>query len=164
MADDPELAGQAAQRLEELGRWQDSSRVVVDRLQDHGGELARMCVQQPIQRGVGVDDLPRLQVDEVDSLRRLLHHRAVSLLVLPSPSDRRSPQRPLTASWNVTSFDVVVPAYGPGVRSVAAARAATAAGLGPAYNIVHGFEGPHDELGHRSVAGWKNEGLPWRQG
>ena len=51
-----------------------------------------------------------------------------------------------------------------GVRSVAAARAATAAGLGPAYNIIHGFEGPHDELGHRSVAGWKNEGLPWRQG
>jgi rhodanese-related sulfurtransferase len=51
-----------------------------------------------------------------------------------------------------------------GVRSVAAARTATAAGLGPAYNIIHGFEGPHDEQGHRSVAGWKNEGLPWRQG
>ena len=51
-----------------------------------------------------------------------------------------------------------------GVRSVAAARAATAAGLAPAYNILHGFEGPHDEHGHRAVAGWKNEGLPWRQG
>ena len=51
-----------------------------------------------------------------------------------------------------------------GVRSVAAARAATAAGLAPAYNILHGFEGPHDEHGHRTVAGWKNEGLPWRQG
>lgn len=51
-----------------------------------------------------------------------------------------------------------------GVRSVAAARAATAAGLGPAYNVLHGFEGPHDEHGHRAVAGWKNEGLPWRQG
>lgn len=51
-----------------------------------------------------------------------------------------------------------------GVRSVAAARAATAAGLGPAYNVLHGFEGPHDEEGHRAVAGWKNEGLPWRQG
>ncbi len=51
-----------------------------------------------------------------------------------------------------------------GVRSVAAARAATAAGIGPSYNILHGFEGPHDAQGHRSVAGWKNEGLPWRQG
>ena len=51
-----------------------------------------------------------------------------------------------------------------GVRSVAAARAATAAGLGPAYNVLEGFEGPHDEQGHRAVAGWKNAGLPWRQG
>jgi rhodanese-related sulfurtransferase len=51
-----------------------------------------------------------------------------------------------------------------GVRSVGAARAATAAGLGPAYNVLDGFEGPHDEHGHRGLAGWKHEGLPWRQG
>jgi rhodanese-related sulfurtransferase len=51
-----------------------------------------------------------------------------------------------------------------GVRSVAAAEAATTAGLGPAYNILHGFEGPLDEQGRRTVAGWKNAGLPWRQG
>jgi rhodanese-related sulfurtransferase len=51
-----------------------------------------------------------------------------------------------------------------GVRSVAAAEAAAAAGLGPAYNVLDGFEGPHDEAGHRAVAGWKNSGLPWRQG
>lgn len=51
-----------------------------------------------------------------------------------------------------------------GVRSAAAARAATAAGLGPAYNISDGFEGPLDRDGHRTVAGWKAAGLPWRQG
>ena len=51
-----------------------------------------------------------------------------------------------------------------GVRSVAAAEAATAAGLGPAYNVLDGFEGPHDDAGHRTVAGWKVAGLPWRQG
>ena len=51
-----------------------------------------------------------------------------------------------------------------GVRSVAAARALTAAGLGPAYNVSDGFEGPHDAQGHRTVAGWKVAGLPWRQG
>jgi rhodanese-related sulfurtransferase len=51
-----------------------------------------------------------------------------------------------------------------GVRSAAAAEAATAAGLGPAYNVADGFEGPSDEHGHRSVSGWKNSGLPWRQG
>lgn len=51
-----------------------------------------------------------------------------------------------------------------GVRSIAAARAATKAGLGPAYNVLEGFEGPQDEHGHRAVAGWKHAGLPWRQG
>ena len=51
-----------------------------------------------------------------------------------------------------------------GVRSVAAAKAATAAGLGPAYNVSDGFEGPLDHDGHRTVAGWKAAGLPWRQG
>ncbi|KRE43324.1 rhodanese-like domain-containing protein [Knoellia sp. Soil729] len=51
-----------------------------------------------------------------------------------------------------------------GVRSVAAAEAATAAGLGPAYNVLDGFEGPHDRAGQRTVAGWKVAGLPWKQG
>lgn len=51
-----------------------------------------------------------------------------------------------------------------GVRSIAAAEAATAAGLGPAYNVLEGFEGPHDSEGHRTVSGWKVAGLPWRQG
>jgi rhodanese-related sulfurtransferase len=51
-----------------------------------------------------------------------------------------------------------------GVRSAAAAGVATAAGLGPAYNISDGFEGPLDHDGHRTVAGWKVAGLPWRQG
>ncbi len=51
-----------------------------------------------------------------------------------------------------------------GVRSRAAAAAATAAGLGPAYNILDGFEGEHDAEGHRTVSGWKVAGLPWRQG
>jgi len=51
-----------------------------------------------------------------------------------------------------------------GVRSAAAAGVATAAGLGPAYNVSDGFEGPLDHDGHRTVAGWKVVGLPWRQG
>lgn len=51
-----------------------------------------------------------------------------------------------------------------GVRSLAAAQTLTAAGLGPAYNILEGFEGPHDAHGHRAVSGWKNSGLPWKQG
>ncbi len=50
-----------------------------------------------------------------------------------------------------------------GVRSVAAAHAATLAGLGPAYNVLDGFEGPVGPDGHRDVRGWKVEGLPWHQ-
>ena len=51
-----------------------------------------------------------------------------------------------------------------GVRSLSAARAAIAAGYVNSYNIADGFEGPVDPEGHRGlVAGWKAEGLPWRQ-
>lgn len=51
-----------------------------------------------------------------------------------------------------------------GVRSLAAAQAAQAAGFPNAYNIADGFEGPPDEDGHRgNVIGWKAENLPWRQ-
>ncbi len=51
-----------------------------------------------------------------------------------------------------------------GVRSVAAAQAAAAAGYQRAYNVLEGFEGPPDERRHRGVrAGWKAQGLPWRQ-
>jgi rhodanese-related sulfurtransferase len=41
-----------------------------------------------------------------------------------------------------------------GVRSVAAANAATAAGIAPAYNVLEGFEG---------AAGWQRSNLPWHQ-
>lgn len=51
-----------------------------------------------------------------------------------------------------------------GVRSLAAARAARDAGFPHSYNVADGFEGPPDGAGHRGVtAGWKAEGLPWRQ-
>ncbi len=50
-----------------------------------------------------------------------------------------------------------------GVRSVAAAEAATAAGYERAYNITEGFEGPLDGDGHRGARGWRAAGLPWRQ-
>ena len=51
-----------------------------------------------------------------------------------------------------------------GVRSQAAAHAAAAAGFTRVYNIADGFEGPPDADGHRGlVAGWKADGLPWRQ-
>lgn len=51
-----------------------------------------------------------------------------------------------------------------GVRSLAAAQAAQAAGFPHVYNVADGFEGPHDNDRHRGrLAGWKADGLPWRQ-
>jgi len=51
-----------------------------------------------------------------------------------------------------------------GVRSLAAAQAAQAGGFPHACNVADGFEGPVDAGGHRGqVAGWKADGLPWRQ-
>ena len=51
-----------------------------------------------------------------------------------------------------------------GARSLAAGQAAQAAGFPHAFNVADGFEGPVDAEGHRgTVAGWKAEGLPWRQ-
>ena len=45
-----------------------------------------------------------------------------------------------------------------------AAQAAQAAGFPHAFNVADGFEGPVDAACHRgTVAGWKAEGLPWRQ-
>ncbi|MCX8554983.1 rhodanese-like domain-containing protein [Mycolicibacterium mucogenicum] len=50
-----------------------------------------------------------------------------------------------------------------GNRSIGAAEAATAAGIGPSYNVLDGFEGHLDEQGHRGGTGWRAIGLPWVQ-
>lgn len=50
-----------------------------------------------------------------------------------------------------------------GNRSIGAAEAATAAGIGPSYNVLDGFEGNLDENRHRGGTGWKAVGLPWKQ-
>lgn len=51
-----------------------------------------------------------------------------------------------------------------GVRSHAAADAATRAGWKEAYNILEGFEGDKDAEQHRGkVGGWRKAGLPWTQ-
>jgi rhodanese-related sulfurtransferase len=51
-----------------------------------------------------------------------------------------------------------------GVRSHAAARAATEAGFRRVYNVLEGFEGQRNDAGHRSeVDGWRRHGLPWIQ-
>jgi rhodanese-related sulfurtransferase len=50
-----------------------------------------------------------------------------------------------------------------GNRSIGAAEAATAAGIGPSYNVLDGFEGNLDAHKHRGGDGWRAVGLPWTQ-
>lgn len=51
-----------------------------------------------------------------------------------------------------------------GARSRAAAKAMTATGLGPCYNVAGGFEGDLDADKHRGrLGGWKAAGLAWIQ-
>ena len=51
-----------------------------------------------------------------------------------------------------------------GGRSATATEALLADGFTDVTNIADGFEGPTNEEGHRStVAGWRAQGLPWRQ-
>ena len=51
-----------------------------------------------------------------------------------------------------------------GVRSMSSAAAMTAAGYANCYNVLGGFEGPHDAERHRGTTdGWKAAGLPWEQ-
>lgn len=52
-----------------------------------------------------------------------------------------------------------------GIRSSDAAQLATEAGYIDCYNVLEGFEGDKDALGHRnSTGGWRVAGLPWIQG
>ncbi|WP_373087923.1 rhodanese-like domain-containing protein [Sneathiella sp.] len=52
-----------------------------------------------------------------------------------------------------------------GVRSIAAAEAATQAGYKNSYNVLDGFEGSPDQDGHRGrLGGWKAADLNWKQG
>ncbi|MGL6070948.1 rhodanese-like domain-containing protein [Craterilacuibacter sp.] len=52
-----------------------------------------------------------------------------------------------------------------GVRSDEAARMLAAHGFSSVYNVLEGFEGERDSLGHRGqLTGWKARDLPWQQG
>ena len=51
-----------------------------------------------------------------------------------------------------------------GVRSHAAAIAATRAGYRDSYNVLEGFQGDKDDSGQRDkIGGWRKAGLPWLQ-
>lgn len=48
-----------------------------------------------------------------------------------------------------------------GNRSPVSARMAVGAGFQKVFNVPEGFEGKKDEMGYRTIGGWKNRGLPY---
>lgn len=80
------------------------------------------------------------------------------------PDGHRNPDFLKQLEDAVAKEDVVMFLCRSGVRSHAAAAAATAAGWTRAYNILEGFEGDKDAEGHRGkLGGWRKAGLPWIQ-
>ncbi len=95
-----------------------------------------------------------------------LDGRAAFVEWVQAPSGRQNPQfLAQLAEAGLTPGDErpIVFLCRSGVRSIAAAQAATAAGLGPAYNVLEGFEGGIGPDGQRGHEGWRAAGLPWRQ-
>lgn len=109
---------------------------------------------QPEWNYVGLPDLQTLSKKVV----------TLSWQLFPSMSVNQGFASDLAAA-GVTADQPVLFLCRSGARSAAAAAHMAAKGYGKAYNIVDGFEGPHDGQRHRgSVAGWKHDGLPWVQG
>ena len=80
------------------------------------------------------------------------------------PSNRENPEFLAELAAAVPKDTPVMFLCRSGVRSNAAAEAATRAGWKEAYNILEGFEGDKDAEQHRStVGGWRKTGLPWTQ-
>ncbi len=68
------------------------------------------------------------------------------------------------ADHGVQPEDTILMLCRSGVRSMSSAATMTAAGYQNCYNVLGGFEGPHDEERHRGKTdGWKAAGLPWEQ-
>jgi hypothetical protein len=59
------------------------ARVVDEVVHAQAQRLAVLVAEQSLQCRIGIDDPLGLEIDEVDSLGRLLHHGAVALFVLP---------------------------------------------------------------------------------
>jgi len=57
--------------------------------------------------------------------------------------------------------DILILICRSGSRSAHAQRMLRRSGFEQVFNIREGFEGQKDQNGHRTVDGWKNEGLPY---
>lgn len=81
------------------------------------------------------------------------------------PGNGRNPDFLAQLAHEVEPGDALMFLCRSGVRSHAAAAAATQAGFRESYNVLEGFEGDRDAEQHRgTLGGWRKAGLPWVQG
>lgn len=89
---------------------------------------------------------------------------AVEIELLAYPGNRPNPEFVNELESKVDKAAPVLFICRSGGRSHNAAMLALQAGYGEAYNVLEGFEGDRDNLGHRNtVGGWRAAGLPWTQ-
>ncbi|MDO8347369.1 MAG: rhodanese-like domain-containing protein [Rugosibacter sp.] len=90
---------------------------------------------------------------------------AIEIEWLTYPAMQPNPQFVQTLKHSLSSDSLLLFMCRSGVRSSAAATAATEAGFPECYNILEGFEGDKDANGQRNRSGgWRAAGLPWYQG
>ncbi|HXF68135.1 MAG TPA: rhodanese-like domain-containing protein [Burkholderiales bacterium] len=89
---------------------------------------------------------------------------AVEIELLTYPGNRPNPAFLAELEQRVDKQAPVLFICRSGGRSHNAALLATQAGYSQCFNVLEGFEGDRDELGHRnSRGGWRVAGLPWTQ-
>jgi rhodanese-related sulfurtransferase len=90
---------------------------------------------------------------------------AIEIEWLDYPNRQRNPNFIRELKHAVPSETLLLFICRSGARSSDAAALATEAGFPDCFNVLEGFEGNKDALGHRSsTGGWRVAGLPWVQG
>ncbi|MXS86259.1 rhodanese-like domain-containing protein [Nitrosomonas sp. HPC101] len=90
---------------------------------------------------------------------------AIEVELLTYPGMQSNPGFPHQLSGQVADDAVLLFICRTGVRSDKAATLMGQYGFTNCYNVLEGFEGEKDEIGHRGLKnGWKAAGLPWIQG
>jgi len=127
----------------------------------HAGDLSPSEALELVQRG-----LARLVDVRTAEERKFVGYVPDSLHVawMTGTSFQRNPRFLRELEGKARKDEVLLFLCRSGSRSLAAAKAATAARFTAAFNVLEGFEGDIDERGQRgALGGWRHRQLPWKQ-
>ena len=129
-----------------------------------GPEAWRLLAEEPSALLIDVrtpEEWAFIGVPDLDSLGKQVVFVPWTLF----PDKRANPEFAERIAEHATGEDAVLLFLcRSGVRSRNAAIDMTGRGYARCYNVANGFEGPKDDSGHRgTAAGWKVDGLTWKQ-